>query len=106
DAQNRLRSATGPAAIAQFYYDGLNRQVARSIAPSSAQPTPPPVATPTPIPTPTPIATPSPLPTASPLPTVPPLGTPTPAPTATPTPTPQCSPVTFNTAGSYPSSMQ
>jgi RHS repeat-associated protein len=31
DAQNRLMSATGAGGTASFYYDGLNRQIARSI---------------------------------------------------------------------------
>lgn len=85
DAQNRLRHATNSAtgADAKFYYDGLNRQVARTVTAAQASPTPTPTATPSPSPTPTP----------------------TPTPTATPPPN-QCAAVTFSTTGGNGTTMQ
>jgi RHS repeat-associated protein len=83
DAHNRLRVANNPTipSTTNFYYDGLNRQVARS----TNGPAPSPTATPPPTPTPTPTATPTP----------------------TPTPPPnQCAPVTFSTTGRYPNTMK
>ncbi|HWY51493.1 MAG TPA: RHS repeat-associated core domain-containing protein [Chthoniobacterales bacterium] len=127
DAQNRLRVASNAVqgVTANFYYDGLNRQIARQITGSASSgptptptpltlptipptPTVPPLNTPTPTvpplntPTPTipPLNTPTPTvpPLNTPTPTVPPLNTPTvpPANTPTPTPTPTpCAPVNF-----------
>jgi RHS repeat-associated protein len=83
DAQNRLRHALNASTgnEAYFYYDGLNRQIARTVTGSAPSPTP------TPTPSPTPTATPT--------------GTPSPTPTATPTPPPnQCAAVTFTDDGS------
>ena len=99
DAQNRLREALNASAATDehFYYDGLNRQVARTTSTSGGNPTPTP--TPTPSATPTPTATPAPTPTPTP--------TATPTPTPTPTPPPgQCWPVTFSTTGGYPNTLK
>jgi RHS repeat-associated protein len=126
DAQNRLRTAANAAqgVTANFYYDGLNRQIARQITGSgSSSPTPTPTASPlstalptiTPLPTipPTPTVSPS-VPQLSPTPTIPPINTPTPTatstptstPTPTPTPPPQVATPSFSPAGGniYPNS--
>jgi RHS repeat-associated protein len=79
DAQNRLRSVTSASSTINFYYDGLNRQVAR-VSGSGGTPTPTPTPTATPTPTPRPTPTPS--------------ATLTPSPTPTPNPN-QCAPVSF-----------
>jgi len=84
DAQNRLRQAASATVTENFYYDGLNRQVARVTSGGTGVPNP------TPSPLVSPIPTVSPLPTVPPTPTVPPIGI-----TPTPTPTPKCSPPTI-----------
>jgi RHS repeat-associated protein len=85
DALNRLRIAENSVTTehSEFYYDGLNRQIARAVTAN-------PVATPAPTPTPSPTATPTPTPT------------PTATPTPTPTPSNQVAPVTFSAVGTSP----
>lgn len=68
DPQNRLTSATNGSTTATFYYDGLNRQVARQIGGASGPPPPTPTPTPTSTASPTPAASPTPTPTPTPTP--------------------------------------